>query len=358
MTDLQQQAQVRISCRDIDKESHFFLQLGFKPLQVFPADNPRMMLLLGHGLLLRMEKGLPVNDLTLILPSEDVTCSVENTQYSPSGVTVQFQRESLTQVPMPQSFEFSLNQFDAGHSWVTGRAGMMYRDLIPKRLAGAMIASNILIPEGGPVPDHVHYHDVQFQLIYCLEGWVKVVYEDQGAPFVLHAGDCVTQPPGIRHQVLEASDGLEVLEIGLPAEHMTTMDYDLSLPTAHHYPYRTYGSGDAAQTFCHHLHEKAQWQPWQQANLIRCQTRVVADSQGLAGVNVIRSTEAGGAAVEFKHHDGLRFYYLRSGDMKLTLTGCNEQPVSARDSFLLPAEQTILWQDFSENFELIEFIWK
>ena len=34
-----------------------------------------------------------------------------------------------------------------------------------------------------------------FQLIFCYRGWVEVVYEDQGAPFILHAGDCVIQGP-------------------------------------------------------------------------------------------------------------------------------------------------------------------
>ena len=41
-----------------------------------------------------------------------------------------------------------------------GRAGMVYRDLIPDRLGGAFIASHITIPEGGPVPDYVHHHDI------------------------------------------------------------------------------------------------------------------------------------------------------------------------------------------------------
>jgi hypothetical protein len=32
--------------------------------------------------------------------------------------------------------------------WVIGRAGMMYRDLVPSRLGGAMIASHIRVPDG------------------------------------------------------------------------------------------------------------------------------------------------------------------------------------------------------------------
>ena len=60
-----------------------------------------------------------------------------------------------------------------------GRAGMLYRDLLPDRAGGAVIASHIRIPSGGPVPDYVHFHRVAFQLIFCLDGWVDVVYEGQ-----------------------------------------------------------------------------------------------------------------------------------------------------------------------------------
>ncbi len=119
-----------------------------------------------------------------------------------------------------------------------GRAGMHYRDLIPDRLGGSIIASHIRIPDGGPVPDMVHYHKVGFQLIFCIKGWVDVVYEDQGPPIRLTAGDCFIQPPEIRHRVLEASDGIEVIEIGVPAEHVTAIDHEMTLPTPHLRPDR------------------------------------------------------------------------------------------------------------------------
>eukprot|EP00966_Prymnesium_polylepis_P131857 3048958-Prymnesium_polylepis.1 len=93
-----------------------------------------------------------------------------------------------------------------------------------------MIASEIKIPTGGPVPDYPHFHLVRFQCIYCLAGWARLVYEGEGEPFVLAAGDLVIQPPTIRHRVLESSDGLEVLELGVPAEHATRADQSFPLP--------------------------------------------------------------------------------------------------------------------------------
>ena len=117
-----------------------------------------------------------------------------------------------------------------GASPAQGRAGMLYRDLIPSRLGGRYIASHIAIPEGGPVADWVHYHRIALQMIFVRRGWVRVVYEDQGEPFVMNEGDLVLQPPLIRHRVLESSAGLEVIEISAPALHETFADHALQLP--------------------------------------------------------------------------------------------------------------------------------
>jgi quercetin dioxygenase-like cupin family protein len=116
-------------------------------------------------------------------------------------------------------------------NWITGRAGMEYRDLIPERVGGRVIASHIRITDGGEVPDYIHYHKIQFQLIYCKAGSIRVVYEDQGPPFILTAGDCVLQPPQIRHRVLESSAGAEVIEISAPAIHETWVEHEIELPT-------------------------------------------------------------------------------------------------------------------------------
>ncbi len=140
--------------------------------------------------------------------------------------------------------------------WEVGRAEMLYRDLVPGRDGGRLIASHIRIPAGGPVPDWVHFHTVRFQIIYCWRGWVRVVYEDQGPPFVLEPGDCVLQPPRIRHQVLECSPGLEVVEVASPADHATAADPDLELPTAALRPERTV----EGQRFLRHRASEARWE--------------------------------------------------------------------------------------------------
>jgi len=84
---------------------------------------------------------------------------------------------------------------------------------------------------------------------------VLLVYEGQGEPFWLRPGDCVLQPPGIRHRVLESRGGLEVLEIASPAEHETTLDHEMQLPTGAITPDRLFGG----QRFVRHQAATAPW---------------------------------------------------------------------------------------------------
>jgi quercetin dioxygenase-like cupin family protein len=65
-----------------------------------------------------------------------------------------------------------------------------------------------------------HYHEVDFQLVYMLKGWMKGEYEGQGE-VMMRAGSCWIQPSGIKHTVLDYSDDCEMLEIILPAEFDT-----------------------------------------------------------------------------------------------------------------------------------------
>ena len=159
---------------------------------------------------------------------------------APNGTRVELAAYDPPPALPEPSPELVVSRLDQGPGWQTGRAGMRYRDLIPGRQGGRFIASHIHIPDGGPVPDYVHYHQVRLQLIYCYKGWVKVVYEGQGEPFVMFPGDCVLQPPQIRHRVLESSPGLEVVEVSCPAEHPTLVEHELSLPTVERYPERDF----------------------------------------------------------------------------------------------------------------------
>ena len=203
----------------LDDEIRFFEGLGFRLAEIRPADDPREALVTLDNLAIRLVVGHPRSiSITLSGTGETTTSRSDN--------RVEWHQASVERPVITPA----LVSVGPETNWNTGRAGMLYRDLVPGRLGDAVIASHIRIPDGGPVPDYVHHHEIVFQLIHCHRGWVKVVYEGQGEPFVLNAGDVVTQPPGIRHRVLEASDEMHVVEIGWPAEHATRPDRDVELP--------------------------------------------------------------------------------------------------------------------------------
>ena len=93
-------------------------------------------------------------------------------------------------------------------------------------------------------------------MIYCKRGRIKVVYEDQGPPFWLETGDCVLQPPEIRHRVLECTAGAEVIEVSMPAEHETWVEHKITLPTAELKPDRDF----SGQRFMRSVAAEAYWE--------------------------------------------------------------------------------------------------
>jgi quercetin dioxygenase-like cupin family protein len=251
-----------------------------------------------------------------------------------------------------------LSRIDAADAWGVGRAGLEYRDLIPSRLGGRFVASQIRVPRGGEVPDYVHFHKVRFQMIYCKTGWVRVVYEDQGPPFVLHAGDCVLQPPEIRHRVLEASEGMEVIEVGSPAVHETIADHKLLLPTAQVLPDRLYGPQPGAQRFVRHGAADAAWRPWRLAGLQARDIGIHAATDGLADVQVIRPIAgAGGQAVADRaadtHKGEFLFWFVLGGELGLNSAQLGRYRLSAGDCCVIPSG-TDYTLDAGATLELLE----
>jgi mannose-6-phosphate isomerase-like protein (cupin superfamily) len=98
-----------------------------------------------------------------------------------------------------------------------------YRDLGIAAASHGLAQAHVIRLIGPCNPAEVsklHYHDVEFQMVYVLKGWVKTYIEGQGET-LMKQGTCWTQPPRIKHLIMDYSDDVELLEVILPAEFRT-----------------------------------------------------------------------------------------------------------------------------------------
>ncbi|MFZ3580861.1 cupin domain-containing protein [Loktanella sp. DJP18] len=341
-------AEVCLPTTDLTGDLGFFSGvLGMRMLSIFPADDPAVAVFGGHGLRVRLERGQGAPGRLRILTDMPFADGADRL-VSPGGTVVDV--AGLTQIVQrpPTQHRFVVRRLADQAPWVIGRAGMQYRDLIPDRLGGSIIASHIRIPDGGPVPDTVHFHRVGFQLIFCYRGWVDVVYEDQGGLIRLSAGDCVIQPPEIRHRVLEASDGIEVIEIGVPAEHLTEIDHDLTLPTPDLRPDRRW----QGQRFVHSRAQDAVWRASGWSGLVARDTGISDGTQGVAGVRVLR--RGGGPTAPMRHDADIHFTFVMDGTCRLQAEGQDARDLSAGDAFVSPPGMAVCLAAPSDDLELLE----
>ncbi len=360
-----------LPCVSLDPNLSLFVdQLGFRVAMIAPADAPTIAVVEGYGLRLRLDatgQSNHPNPATLLLRTDGPP--EEQPIVAPNGTIIRFV-DANPPLAIPKLIEeLVLSRKEAGHSWGTGRAGMQYRDLLPSRLGGRFIASNICIPEGGLVGDYPHFHKIRFQMIFCVAGWARLVYEDQGEPFVLRSGDCVLQPPEIRHQVLESSEGLEVVEIGCPANHETFGDLEIQLPTRVLNPDRDFGG----QRFVHHIANESSWIPcseWQNAQqttigFLYQDTGIAAATSGLADVVVLtidtNSPNASKARLSSNKHGGeFLLIYVLDGQATLTLRtlakakSLNQQRLQSGDSLVVPSHQSYEFDQCSAQLKILQ----
>jgi uncharacterized cupin superfamily protein len=98
-----------------------------------------------------------------------------------------------------------------------------YRDLGIGEATQGLAQAHVIRLVGPCNPAEVsklHFHDVDFQMVYVLKGWVKTYMEGQGET-LMKQGSSWTQPPRIKHMILDYSDDVELLEVILPAEFKT-----------------------------------------------------------------------------------------------------------------------------------------
>ncbi len=349
MIDSNASADIAVSGHPFDKTLAYFVdELGFRLDRISPADNPTMAIVSAHGVTLRLDPSVPPGAATLRIESGAAPAAT-----APNGVEIEFVDPAADRVVVPElKPELVISRAGDESNWIIGRAGMRYRDLIPSRLGGRYIASHIEVCDGGPVPDLVHHHAIRFQMIFCHRGWVDVVYEDQGEPFRLKQGDCVLQPPHIRHRVLESSAGAQVVEIGCPAEHDTFFDYDLELPTNTLATNRDFGG----QRFVRHQSAEVEWTAAVHPGFEAQTTAIETATDGLAKVRILRSSGKSHTAPT-RHDSEFWFLFVLEGSTGLAVDGSpTAAPLTVGDSVALPAGPTWCLRDCSPDLMLLEVV--
>ena len=319
---------VRVPADPIDATVEFLERLGFRLEEIAPADDPAEALMSGHGLRLRLDRAHR-GAVELLLPAGGTL--VPGRYSGPSGVVVEVSSPRPVSVP-PTTQGFVHTRF-SDTPFHDGRAGLLYRDLLPSRLGGRWIASHIRAPRAGPVKDRVHHHAVRLQLIYCLSGEAQLVYEEQGPPFPFRAGDLVLQPPGLRHQVLTVSDGFEVVEIASPAWHATSIDHEMALPSPGRAPDRL----RSGQRFLHAIADRRPSEALAPGVEAR-DLGVEGASGGITTARLLRFIGTG--TVELRPSDDLELLFVIAG------TGSIDGPTSAElgagDALALPPGRFVL----------------
>ena len=140
-------------------------------------------------------------------------------------------RETITKEK--GEFAFSANYLKDA-TWDEGlREFFEYRDLGITEATKQQVKAHIIrVKENGdPSSLHttgLHIHELEFQMIYILKGWIRFIYHLTGEDGRIREeehkfgpGDCCLQPPKIVHNELECSNDLELLEVTLPAKYRT-----------------------------------------------------------------------------------------------------------------------------------------
>lgn len=340
--------EVVVPCHDLETAVARYQAVGFTLNATGPADAPVWADMSVPGLRLHLtaassdrRDGSPY--LRLFAPPGGDPAPPDHVEFADPGP------HRLVVPPTVASLAVS---HETDGTWGTGRAGMRYRDLIPDRYGGAYIASHIHIPDGGPVPDYVHHHLVAYQLIFCHRGWVRVVYQDQGEPFVMNPGDCVLQPPGIRHQVLEASDDLYVTELSCPADHRTSLDHDLTLPNDTIDRERRFGG----QHFVRHVTAEMPWAAERTRGYERQDTAIEVATGGLVAVRLVRSGPSSTDRRSLAHQADLYLLFVVSGRCGLVRPDGTVEPLVDGSSATVPAGHDYAIVDPDPGAVLLEVV--
>lgn len=120
----------------------------------------------------------------------------------------------------PDSFTLSHAEMSDDAFRQGRRSFLLARDLKIGEATGGKFGINHNRLTGAITSTGWHYHPVGLQIIYVLKGWIDLAFED-GRVIRIEEGGCMNIPPGMIHNEVATSDGMDVLEISMPAKITT-----------------------------------------------------------------------------------------------------------------------------------------
>ena len=202
-------------CHDVDFQLVFVLK---GPVRFTTQDGEKVVLRAGDcSHLPRFYR----HDETEFAPDFEV---VEIT--APAEVTTIIGRDTALprRVPAPGRVCEFCASYDVPQAYKVGdgpRRFLAYRDVGVTAATGRRVNVNVVRnSQAGDSSTGWHYHTLSCQFLFVLKGWSRVQVEGQGE-FTIHAGDAMTIPGGLKHDVTGFSADFTVLELNIPADYNT-----------------------------------------------------------------------------------------------------------------------------------------
>jgi len=148
--------------------------------------------------------------------------------------------------------------------------------------------------------------------------------------------------------LVASSDGIEVIEIGVPAEHVTEIDHVLTLPTSQLRPEREW----QGQRFVHNVGTTGEFRPFRLPGFVARDTTINANTKGVASVMVAKPD--GQEKRWTVHHGDILFTFVMKGTMVLEGEGMEPFTLSTGDAFAIPPGFKTRYSAASGDLELLE----
>ena len=133
------QAEVRLPSRDLHADLSFYgKRLGFRLESIFPADEPAVAVMTGHGLRIRLVRGAHDAPGTLLLLCDrpEAFATGNSELEAPGGTRIEIRAREPEFARPPTRHALVVQRMAEGQSWIVGRAGMQYRTWFPGVSAG------------------------------------------------------------------------------------------------------------------------------------------------------------------------------------------------------------------------------